>query len=95
MRIVWRRRALRDLDALFDYVVAHHRGAALRLMGLIRRRVGQLADHPELGRQGRVPGTRELVVGGTKYIVAYRVGDTEISILAIIHTARRWPGGFD
>jgi len=38
---------------------------------VIRNAVERLADHPHLGRSGRVEGTRELVVAGTPYIVVF------------------------
>ncbi|MCX7055916.1 MAG: type II toxin-antitoxin system RelE/ParE family toxin [Betaproteobacteria bacterium] len=39
--------------------------------------VDTLADQPSLGRPGRVPGTRELVVRKTRYIIPYRIrGET-------------------
>lgn len=44
-----------------------------------------------VGRQGRVEGTRELIVPNTPYIVAYRIFENQIRILAVIHTARHWP----
>jgi toxin ParE1/3/4 len=46
-----------------------------------------------IGRQGRVGGTRELVVQGTPYIVVYRVHD-DVEILAVVHGARKWPESF-
>ena len=67
MNIVWRRQAERDLEHLFDFVLRHDPGAAHRLCNRIERRVAQLQDHPFMGRQGRVAGTRELVVAGTAY----------------------------
>ncbi|HYU18441.1 MAG TPA: type II toxin-antitoxin system RelE/ParE family toxin [Chloroflexota bacterium] len=42
--------------------------------------VGTLAELPERGRVGRVPGTRELVVSRTPYVVAYRVGERAVEI---------------
>ncbi|MDQ7827232.1 MAG: type II toxin-antitoxin system RelE/ParE family toxin [Candidatus Eremiobacteraeota bacterium] len=47
-----------------------------------------------MGRPGRVPGTRELVVPGTKYIVAYRVRHRSLQILRVLHGARKWPEEF-
>jgi plasmid stabilization system protein ParE len=36
-----------------------------------------LAEQPNIGRPGRIPGTRELVAPKTSYIIPYRVrGDT-------------------
>lgn len=47
-----------------------------------------LTANPSLGRPGRVDGTRELIVAHAPYIVAYRIHENEIQILAIIHAAR-------
>jgi toxin ParE1/3/4 len=53
-----------------------------------------LVDHAELGRPGRVPGTRELVVTGTPFIIPYRIKDSSVEILRIYHASRRWPDDF-
>ncbi len=44
-----------------------------------------------MGRNGRVPGTRELVISGTPYIAAYRLAGNALRILRIIHGAQEWP----
>jgi toxin ParE1/3/4 len=54
-----------------------------------------LRDHPNLGKPGRLTGTRELVVGGTPYVVPYRGLGDDVEILAVFHGARRWPDGFE
>jgi plasmid stabilization system protein ParE len=38
-----------------------------------------------------VPGTRELIVAKTRYIVPYRVRDETVEILRVFHTSRRLP----
>lgn len=53
-----------------------------------------LSRHPEIGRQGRAGGTRELVVSRTPYIVAYRVADRRVEVLAVLHGAQQWPDDF-
>lgn len=35
---------------------------------------------------------RELVVARTRYIVAYILEEESVTILAVIHGARQWPG---
>ncbi len=95
MDLVWRRQVERDLEHLFDFVLQHDPGAAWHLCDRIERRVAQLRDHPFMGRPGRVAGTRELIVAGTPYVVAYRVATSQIDVLAVIHAARRWPSTFD
>lgn len=47
-----------------------------------------------IGRMGRALGTRELVLGDLPYIIVYRV-TKRVEILAVVHTARLWPGKFD
>ncbi len=54
-----------------------------------------LALHPEMGRPGRVPGTRELVLPHYPYIIPYRVKVRCVEILRVLHTSRKWPQGFE
>ena len=44
-----------------------------------------------MGRPGRVPKTRELVVSGTPYLVIYRVKNDRLEVLRVFHGARQWP----
>jgi len=46
---------------------------------------------PEMGRPGRVDGTRELVIQRTSYIAAYRITGTTVRILRVLHGAQMWP----
>jgi toxin ParE1/3/4 len=52
--------------------------------------VDRLATQPASGRTGRVPGTRELVVSGTPYVVPYRVRGETVQILRVFHGSRKW-----
>jgi toxin ParE1/3/4 len=94
MRVVWTAPAVRDLEAIGDYITRQNPGAAQRIIRRIRARTRTLANHPYLGRSGRVTNTRELVVTSTPFIVAYRVVDDRIEILAVFHSARMWPDTF-
>jgi toxin ParE1/3/4 len=93
-KIVWTRPAARDLEAIGDHIARDNPSAADRVVKRIAASAENLATHPRLGRQGRVADTRELVVPSTPFIVAYRVGDQRIEILAVFHAARRWPTSF-
>ena len=92
MRIVWTVPAAADLDSIEAFIAEHDPQAAL---GVVRRIIGlvgrQLPRHPYSGRAGRVPGTRELVVPDTPFIVAYRVEAGRLEVLRVLHAARRWP----
>ena len=91
MTIRWTPLARADVLAIFDYVVLRNPPAAIRLIGDIDDGVRDLLQFPRLGRPGRRPDTRELVISGTPYIVAYRLRDREVQILRVLHGARRWP----
>lgn len=94
MFILWQQGAIRDLDEVFEFIGTENPPAALGMCELIEKRVSQLAQHPYLGRQGRVANTRELVVAGTPFIVVYRTVQHQVDILAVLHSAQRWPEAF-
>ena len=79
------------MSEIFDYVAQDNAHAAARIITKILNSLVGLIVNPSLGRPGRVDGTRELVIAHAPYIVAYRIHENEIQILAIIHTARLWP----
>ena len=47
-----------------------------------------------MGRTGRLAGSRELIVPGTSFIVAYRLQGQVVELLGVLHAARRWPETF-
>lgn len=91
MKIAWTRLALQDLHHAWNYIAADNPQAADGVMERIRKAVESLLSYQNLGRPGRVKGTRELVVVGTPYVVPYRIKQDRIEILAVIHGSRRWP----
>ena len=86
--------ALSDLDELMDYIAQDNPEAATKVAGGIWETTRMLSNHPAMGKPGRVPGTREMVVTGTSYIVPYRVVANEVQILRVLHGARKWPEKF-
>ena len=88
MSLIWTPRALADIDAIFAHVAADNPALAERLAFEIEARVGKLANYPDMGRPGRVDGTREFVVTGTPYILPYRVQNGRVEILAVLHASR-------
>jgi plasmid stabilization system protein ParE len=53
--------------------------------------VDLIERYPTAGRPGRIPGTRELVIAPTPFLIAYRIRRGAIEILALLHGARKWP----
>ena len=91
MQVKWLRTALRNLDEEATHIASDDVAAARVVVGHILNAVSMLAEQQGLGRPGRVPGTRELVVGKTRYLVPYRVRGDTVEILRVFHTSRRPP----
>jgi len=94
MEIIWREVALDSLERARAYIAPDNPAAAARVRERILRAVRNLADMPNMGRPGRVEDTRELIVSGTPYIVAYTVLDNQVIILAVQHGTQEWPDRF-
>ncbi len=88
MRIIWSPLALRDLGQIRNYIAADNIDAALRGEATILIAVAGLRDFPAMGRPGKRPDTRELVIGGTPYIVVYTVSAGALRIITVFHGAR-------
>lgn len=91
MRVRWLRTALRNLEDEAAYIAIEDPKAARLVVERVLQAIANLAHQPGLGRPGRVPGTRELVVPKTRYIVPYQVQKESIEILRVFHTSRRPP----
>jgi len=91
VRLVWSQYALEDRRAIFDHIEADDPRAAALVDTRIAEAVRRLIDFPDSGRPGRMEGTRELVVGRTSCIVAYRIMGDAIRILRVLHGAQLWP----
>ncbi|MDR3566443.1 MAG: type II toxin-antitoxin system RelE/ParE family toxin [Syntrophobacteraceae bacterium] len=95
MKILWSRQARDDLLDIYRYIFAENPGAARALHKKIVSGVLALLETPQIGRPGRVPGTREVVIPGVPYIVPYRISGEILQILRVYHYKRLWPDSFD
>jgi toxin ParE1/3/4 len=92
MRVRWTVPALRDLEAIGEYIGRNNSAAiAARIVTAILDQAENLAAFPHIGRPGRIAGTRELVIVDTPFIAPYRVRDDAVEILAVFHGSRQWP----
>jgi addiction module RelE/StbE family toxin len=91
LRVRWLKKALRDLDEAEAYIAKDDPQAAAGVVLNIVRAVSHLKDQPGIGRTGRVPGTKELIVPKTPFVVPYRVKDDTVQILRVYHSSRKWP----
>ena len=89
MTILWSPEAIEDLTSLRAYIADDNPAAARGVVLHIMHNIEQfLSDKPQMGRPGRVPGTRELVIGMTPFIVPYRLERNITQILRVYHGAR-------
>lgn len=84
--------ALQDLESLHRYVADDSLSAAAATVERILSGIEALSRHPDMGRKGRVPDTRELIIA--PFIVVYRPKAAALELLAMIHSSRRWPDSF-
>lgn len=89
MRVKWLRRALLNLDHEANYIAQDNPGAAAEFVLHLRDSALMPGEQPNLGRPGRIPGTRELVVANLPYILPYRVRSDTVEILRVFHTSRK------
>jgi toxin ParE1/3/4 len=87
MSIKWTKTALRSADEIAGYIAKDNPARATSFVLELRVAVTKLQAHPGMGRAGRVPGTRELVLH-KNYIAIYRVRGDDVEILRLHHSAR-------
>jgi len=90
----WTRKALENLGQIAAYIAQDNPTRASSFIGEIKEKTELLLAFPALGRPGRVPGTRELVVHDN-YVVPYRVKVDTVQIIRVQHVARLWPKQFN
>ena len=92
LKVRWTRPALADLVEAQDYIARDNPSAAEGVAKRVWEAANNLGEHPEIGRQGNVPGTREWPVSQTPYLIVYRIKDETIEILRVWHGRRNWQG---
>jgi len=90
-RVRWFPEARDNVRAARQYIARDNPTAAKQTAKRIRDAVKGLATYPHMGREGRVAGTRELVVPATSYIVVYRLRAEIVEILTVLHGAQEYP----
>ena len=86
MLVKWTRTALRSVDEIAAYIAKDNPTRATSFVLEVKDAVIKLQAHPGMGRAGRVPGTRELILH-KNYIAIYRVHGDGVEILGLHHAA--------
>ena len=87
MLIKWTRAALASVDEIAGFIAKDNPTRATSFVLELQAAVTKLQAHPGMGRAGRAPGTRELVLH-KNYIAIYRVRGDDVEILRLHHAAR-------
>ena len=95
MQVRWLRGARENLDDEAAYLASDSPRVASEFVRHLRDSAALLATQPNVGRPGRISGTRELVISRFPYILPYRVRNDSVEILRVFHTARKWPKRMD
>jgi addiction module RelE/StbE family toxin len=90
MNLVWTRSARNDRREIFEFIAADNIRAACKMDTIFAAKAALLTRFPEMGRAGRVQGTREFLAH-RHYFLIYRIQKGAIQILRLLHTSRLWP----
>ncbi|UDF05526.1 type II toxin-antitoxin system RelE/ParE family toxin [Asticcacaulis sp. AND118] len=86
--VLWAEGARRSRNEALDYIFQDSPNAATSQLEHIRTQTRLLAEHPHIGRPGRIRGTRELVIRHTPFIAVYRVTENAVQIVRFLHGAQ-------
>lgn len=90
MKVVYTEEALKDLDAIADWLIVHYPAVAPAVERRIRSIIAHIARWPESSRRSKGrPGVHVVSLGRYPYKIFYRVADDTVQILHIHHAARR------
>jgi addiction module RelE/StbE family toxin len=90
MNLFWTRPARANRREIYEFIAADNLRAAHKMDMIFAERAEILTRFPELGRPGRVSGTRELLAH-RHYFLIYRIHANTVQILRLLHTSRQWP----
>lgn len=90
MHLFWTRPARVDRREIYEFIAADSLRAARKMDLIFAGKAEFLTRFPELGRPGRVSGTRELLAH-RHYFLIYRIREDAVQILRLLHTSKQWP----
>ncbi|HTE22578.1 MAG TPA: type II toxin-antitoxin system RelE/ParE family toxin [Candidatus Limnocylindria bacterium] len=87
-QVVWRERALKDIDSLYDFLFKKNEEAAAKAAQVILRSSSLLEESPRLGRpMADGTGRRELFIpfGSGFYVLRYFLTSDTVVIVRVWH----------
>ncbi len=94
MRLVLSRLALAELDDILGYISERSPLGAKHVEARVRRALDHIARHPEAAeRVEQRPDVRRRPLARYPYVIYYEIGADAVTVLRILHGARRQPWG--
>src|SRR5258708_19716586 len=78
-----------DFGEVLDYIEKESPQSARKVHARIQRLINLTLDHPQVGARTGSKRLRRLVASPYPYLIFYEVGDDEIVIHGVRHSARR------
>jgi addiction module RelE/StbE family toxin len=91
MKVGYAPRARNDIDEIAEYIQKDNPRAATAVVRQLRATGRLLERHPELGRGTQQPSVRVIRAGRYPYLMYYRVGDEQVTIIHVRHGSRASP----
>jgi toxin ParE1/3/4 len=92
----WTDKALDDLLTIQEYISQDNPKASIDITNkIVLKVVEQLSRFQNMGKAGRVNGTRELIIPNTPYIAVYWIKSNTVEVLRVLHTSMKWPDSFN
>ena len=92
MKVRYSKLALGELDVILAGIAKDNFAAAVRFDGRVERVVERIGQFPEGAQEvAERSGVRRVPLVRYPYVVYYRVIESEVMILRIVHGARRNP----
>ncbi len=84
-------RAFLNIVDAEEYIAKDNPVAAQKVVKAIYNTAEKLENFPELGKPGRVLGTRELPLSEYPYTIVYRIKTSRVIVYAVLHQSRQYP----
>ncbi|WP_163351865.1 type II toxin-antitoxin system RelE/ParE family toxin [Desulfovibrio sp. JC010] len=86
---LWTKPAQRDLQGQLEYIKRENPEIVSRIAAQIKKATESLDSFPQLGRDGTVEGTRELIIPKLPFICVYRIKNNRVEIIRFLHERMR------
>jgi toxin ParE1/3/4 len=94
LHVILAPRFIAEMKHQSGWIAERNARAAEAAEARVRVALRRLSRLPELGRPGRVEGTRELSVPRTRFIIVYRRSSDSVEVAALLHSSQNWPSRF-